>query len=219
MRFQKQLGAMNPNTKLLLEEMRKEFADQKLEMKKAFAEQDAKWESRLSAVESKQDERVDALEHAAKEFESWKPTIESSVQVVKAEVQKLSRHWERAVKEKTDAGLFPSPQFAGTDPQPPPPPPLKSVPQRPSAGGEADGPTGHRVHQWNRDTRYGSVTYTQIPDKGTCTLPSPRSPFPKSYDPGGSCGGNSTGRLPKLNFPEFSGSGYLVARVILTCMK
>jgi HAMP domain-containing protein len=84
---------MNPNTKLLLEEMRKEFADQKLEMKKAFAEQDAKWESRLSAVESKQDERVDALEHAAKEFESWKPTIESSVQVVKTEVQKLSRHW------------------------------------------------------------------------------------------------------------------------------
>jgi uncharacterized protein YukE len=171
---------MNPDTKLLLEEMRKEFAYQKSEMKKAFAEQDAKWESQLSAVESKQDEQVEALEQAAKEFESWKPTIESSVQVVKTEVQQLSRHWERAVKEKTDAGLFSSPRFAGTDLQPPPPPPLKSVPPRPSAGGEADDPTGHHVHQWNRDTGYGSVTYTQIPDKGTSTLPFTRSPFPKS---------------------------------------
>jgi hypothetical protein len=70
---------MNPDTKFLLEEMRKEFADQKSKMKKAFAEHNAKWESRLSAVESKQDGCVDALEQAAKEFESWKPTIESSV--------------------------------------------------------------------------------------------------------------------------------------------
>jgi hypothetical protein len=30
-------------------------------------------------VETKQDEQMDALEQAAKEFESWKPTIESSV--------------------------------------------------------------------------------------------------------------------------------------------
>jgi hypothetical protein len=50
------------------------------------------------------------------------------------------------VKEKTDAGLFPSLQLAGTDPLPQPPPTLKSVPQHPSAGGEADGPPGHRVH-------------------------------------------------------------------------
>jgi hypothetical protein len=35
-------------------------------------------------------------------------------------------------------------------------------------------------------------------------LPFTRSPFPKSYDPSGSHGGNSTGRLPKLNFLEFS---------------
>jgi HAMP domain-containing protein len=43
-------------------------------------------------VESRKDERVEALEQAAKKFETWKPTIESSVQIVKTEVQKLSKH-------------------------------------------------------------------------------------------------------------------------------
>jgi predicted nucleic acid-binding Zn-ribbon protein len=83
---------MNPDTKLFLEDMRKEFAEQKREIRKEFTNQDAKWESRLSAVESRKDERVEALEQAAKKFETWKPTIESSVQIVKTEVQKLSKH-------------------------------------------------------------------------------------------------------------------------------
>lgn len=137
---------MNPDSKMFLKEMRKEI-------RREFAEQDTKWESRFAAIESKKDERVDALEQAAQEFASWKPTIESSVQIVKTEVQKLSKHWERSVKDKTvgDPGLFPHPQgstpLQGTTS---PPPPL-SVPPRPSAGGDADGPDGHRNRQWNQD--------------------------------------------------------------------
>jgi 16S rRNA A1518/A1519 N6-dimethyltransferase RsmA/KsgA/DIM1 with predicted DNA glycosylase/AP lyase activity len=83
---------MNPDTKLFLEEMRKEFAEQRKEIRKDLADHNAKWESRLTTVETQKDERVEALEQAAKDFEIWKPTIESSVQVVKTEVQKLSRH-------------------------------------------------------------------------------------------------------------------------------
>jgi hypothetical protein len=43
---------MNPDTKFLLEEMCKEFAEQKKEIRKEFATQDTKWESRLTALES-----------------------------------------------------------------------------------------------------------------------------------------------------------------------
>jgi hypothetical protein len=102
---------MNPDTKLLLEEMRKEFAEQKKEIRKEFMDHDTKWEARISAVEKQKDDCIDALESAAVAFESWKPTIESSVQIVKTEVQKLSRHWDRAVKEKADAGCFLRPRF------------------------------------------------------------------------------------------------------------
>jgi hypothetical protein len=58
---------------------------------------------------------VDALELAVTVFEIWKPTIESSVETIKTDVQKLSNHWNRAVKDKvtTDQGLYPPP---GTTP-------------------------------------------------------------------------------------------------------
>ena len=145
---------MNPDAKFLLKEKWKEFTDQKKEMRKEFTEHDAKWESCISAVETKKDERVDVLESAAAEFEAWKPTIESSVQIMKMEVQKLSKHWDRDVKEKTDQGLFPPPGSAPPPPGSAPPPP-GSVPSRPSAGGQADGPNGHRSDSWNRDTGTG----------------------------------------------------------------
>ena len=38
---------MNPETKLLLEEMQKQFADQKARIDQSFAEHDLKWEQRL----------------------------------------------------------------------------------------------------------------------------------------------------------------------------
>jgi hypothetical protein len=215
---------MNPDTKFLLEEMCKEFAEQKRTMDVEFAEQkkpitksfsghDEKWEDRLSEVEKRNDERTEALESSTVEFKSWKPTIESSVQIVKTEVQKLSKHWERAVKDKVDPGLFPPPAFAL---------PLGSVTQRPSADVGADSSDGHRSNNKFREMGNGSVaTYTQIPGKGTFEVPFPPPvppplPFsrnlpPRTTDFGAFSGekgghpGKSTGRLPKLNFPEFTG--------------
>jgi hypothetical protein len=202
---------MNPDTKFFLEEMRKEFAEQKKEIRKEFMDHDTKWEARIAAVEKQKDDRIDALESAAAAFESWKPTIESSVQIVKTEVQKLSKHWDRTVKDKADAGLFPPPSFTV--------PPFGSVSPRPSAGGEADGSEGHRGINHSRDVGLGSAaTYSQIPGKGTTKAPPPPPPPPPprftsfhSHGLGGSIGGNfgravnSTSKLPKLNFPEFTG--------------
>jgi hypothetical protein len=48
------------------------------------------------------------------------------------------------------------------------------------------------------------VTFTHIQDKGMNTFHSPRSYVPKNHDSGDYRGGSSTGRLPKLNFLEFS---------------
>jgi hypothetical protein len=202
---------MNPDTKFFLEEMRKEFAEQKKEIRKEFMDHDTKWEARIAAVEKQKDDRIDALESAAAAFESWKPTIESSVQIVKTEVQKLSKHCDRTVKDKADAGLFPPPSFTV--------PPFGSVSPRPSAGGEADGSEGHRGINHSRDVGLGSAaTYSQIPGKGTTKAPPPPPPPPPprftsfhSHGLGGSIGGNfgravnSTSKLPKLNFPEFTG--------------
>jgi hypothetical protein len=105
---------MNSDSKILLEEIRKEFADQKKLIEKRFPDHDAKWESHITQEEMKRDERVETLERAAA-FEEWKPTIESSVEGVKTEVQKLSKHWERAVKDKAaaDPGLFSQPTSPG----------------------------------------------------------------------------------------------------------
>jgi hypothetical protein len=220
---------MNPDTKMFLEEMRRELAEQTREIRKEFADHSAKWDSRLAAVETKQDEWMDALEQAAKEFESWKPTIESSVQVVKMEVQKLSKHWERTVKEKLDPSLIPSPA-SGTSPHvgnPPPHLPFpRSVPLRLPAGVQADGPDGHRIESWNRGTGYGSVTYTQIPDKGTSNVPLPNPQLPKHHEFGDNRGGGGRGGIPQGNYlnliflcflvrnPSY---GCLGARLILIC--
>jgi hypothetical protein len=76
------------------------------------------------------------------------------METVKTEVRKLSKHWERTVKDKSsaDPGIFLPPTNVSSP---------GSVLPRPSAGGQAEGPNGHRSDLWNRGPRYGSVTYTR----------------------------------------------------------
>jgi hypothetical protein len=83
---------MNADSKLLLEEIRNEFADQKKLIDKRFTDHDIKWEQRLKEVEGQKDEHIDALETTTTAFEFCKPTIEASVETIKMEVQKLSKH-------------------------------------------------------------------------------------------------------------------------------
>ncbi|WVZ73357.1 hypothetical protein U9M48_021672 [Paspalum notatum var. saurae] len=191
---------MDPNTKLILEEINKKFA-----------EQDAKWEQRLVALDAGREERIAALESSAEDFaawrpqvehvagalEKWKPGIEESIVHTEAdlvdirlEMQRLVRRSERAVLERTV-----------------PDPPNFNHPWSASArafGGQlhADGPHGHREPGFGsyampnpRSTRgtYDSL-HTACHPHSSCTQSGGGDRFP----------GNS-GRLPKLNFPQFDG--------------
>jgi hypothetical protein len=51
----------------------------------------------------------------------------------------------------------------------------------------------------------GSMTFTQIPNKGKNTFSSPSPQLPMQHDYEDNRSGHAIGRLPKLNFPEFSG--------------
>lgn len=157
------------------------------------------------------DERLSNLEGAAKVFDEWRPRIEASVDDVKLEVGKLARHWDRSVRDKAprDTGLLPHPKLASERP--------------PAPDAHADGPVGHRVERHHRDDGFGSVfVQTHVPIKGAsfssdnssphgtfhpfqstgCPPPPPPLPNHRSqhfHDP------PYSGRLPKLQFPEFEG--------------
>jgi hypothetical protein len=77
------------------------------------------------------------------------------------------------VKDNVEAGIFPQPDPA---PKMGAVLPAGSVPPRPSAGGDADGPSGHYNQPWNRNVGFGSLTFTQIPDKSTYKNPPPTPP-------------------------------------------
>lgn len=115
-------------------------------------------------------------------------------------MSKLSKHWDRSVKDRasSDPGIFPDPQ---------------SAKGRPPVLDSADGPDGHRVEHHNRDDGFGSVTTnSQIPVKGTHEFSvhprftMPRTPDFSAFRIGHSgSNGHSMGKLPRLNFPEFDG--------------
>ncbi|XP_039799615.1 uncharacterized protein LOC120664436 [Panicum virgatum] len=147
---------MDPNTKLILDEMNKRFT-----------ELDLKWEQRFNEVDSKRDARISVLEDAVAAIDAWKPRtdaataglcdwrpwLEASVEDLKLEVHKLHKAWDRVAMDRSgsDPGILEKPLSA-------------SVP--PPAGFSADGPDGHRVVSHHRDLELGQVfTHTHIPVK------------------------------------------------------
>ncbi|WVZ90409.1 hypothetical protein U9M48_036715 [Paspalum notatum var. saurae] len=191
---------MDPNTKLILDEINKKFA-----------EQDAKWEQRLVALDAGREERLDALERTAEDYiawrpqveqvagalEKWKPGIEESLVHTEAdlvdirlEMQHLARRCERAVLERTvlDPSSLHHPWSASAR----------------ASGGQlhADGPHGHRA------PGFGSYAMPNpMSAKGMCdsfhTNCNPHVSF--AHSGGGDRYAGGSGRLPKLNFPHFDG--------------
>ena len=93
---------MDPNTKLILDEMNKRFT-----------ELDLKWEQRFNEVDSKRDARISVLEDAVAAIDAWKPRtdaataglcdwrpwLEASVEDLKLEVHKLHKAWDRVAMD------------------------------------------------------------------------------------------------------------------------
>jgi hypothetical protein len=137
-------------------------------------------------------------------FTEWKPQVKDSVHSVKLELSKLNSYFNRDAKEASNMKLSILQ--------------VKSVHGRPLVKSTADGPSGHRVEQFNWDCGYGDVcTLTHDPVKGTIyTLPplsqhTPQieSTFPKDqfrqWPQQSASSRVQTGRLSKLNFPKFEG--------------
>jgi hypothetical protein len=206
---------MNPETKLVLDTLSKRFDDlesrwehtfteaaEKLE--KSFEEAEEQWESRFATSEDHwerkfadlkvaQDARVEALERVTAALEDWRPAMEGTVDDIRVEVGKISKHWERAVRERSPP-ILPTMPSSSTPPSSTLPASAYVLPQpsgdlqrhslealrissesgRPSAADKTDRPHGHRFDNYHRADGYGSVTtLVHPPVKGACKLPSP----------------------------------------------
>jgi len=142
-----------------------------------------------------------AVETVAASLEEWRPGIDGLVDDLKLEVRKLSSHWERSVRNT-----------ASVDPGPIAAPELPAA-GLPSAGSTAIRPNGHHVEQNHREDDFGVVTtLLHPPVKGaydpTTSLPHRARIYAEhsgSRVSNSSGLGSLTGKLPKLNFPSFSG--------------
>jgi hypothetical protein len=183
---------MNPDLKLLLDEMDKRFSVQE----RRFDTIERKLDTSSAASAS----RLDALESATKGFDEWRPSIEGVVDDLKLEVHKLAtlklevgkitKYWERSMVDAPSAtpGVFAptpplksasapsSPSAAILDTKPVLSPNFKSAfttdcqdAGRASAGIPAEPPLGTRVEHRTREGEFGVVT-TLIPPPGIWTI-------------------------------------------------
>jgi len=192
---------MNPDTKLILDELTKRFDDLESRIESRVAEQDDKWERRFGDLSISQEARIAAVERVAASLEEWRPEIDATVDDIRLDVGKLNKHWERAVRARS----------------PPLLPTSTPAAERPFAPSNANRPNGHHEASNHREDGYGLVTtILHPPVKGASPVPLPPVPSPTSCTvcfPHDSTSGfrssggsfSSTGKIPKLNFPAFDG--------------
>jgi hypothetical protein len=231
---------MNPKTKLVLDGLTKRSddleatwaksfsdAEEKLEekLKKSLAESEEKWEPRFEKSDDKwerqfadlkisQDARVAQLKRITTTLDKWKPEVEVTMDDIRIEVERLSRHWEPSVRDRPPP-LLPSTtapmllssrddKYTAVNSTPP------SVSERPSAEDVADRPPGHCFLDINREDGFGSVTtLIHPPVKGT--IPDSSHMLAKSYlhpsrsQPRMESARSNYSKLHKLNFLVFDG--------------
>lgn len=148
---------MNPDTKLIIEEMSKRFDALEARWESRLSERDGTMDQKIADLESSHGGRLSALELSASSL----PAIEGTVDDIRLEVNKLSKHWERAVLERAQQ------------------PPLRPIPPAPEflpSPGFATKPSGHHVDTSYRVDDHGVVTtMAHHPVKGTIRLQCPSS--------------------------------------------
>ena len=75
---------MDPNTKLILDEM-----------EKRFAALDLKWEQQFTEFAHRKEERLGGVEAATFDLEQWRPKVDSAMEDVKLELRKLGKQLRR----------------------------------------------------------------------------------------------------------------------------
>jgi len=162
-RFRKQLGDMDSNTKLILDELRSVQAN---------------LTARMDLMESSVGKRVGSLEDAAKAFDTWRPKVDATVDELRAEVgaiRKTDEKVETLREEMTALRKSVSRSVLDAAPAVPtgvlPAPPKVSVATIPASWTKFS-PLGHREESSHRGFEYP----TQSPVKGTLT---PSNPDPK----------------------------------------
>jgi hypothetical protein len=83
-----------------------------------FVEHDDKWECRFSNLRVSHDAHMSTLERAAVSFEDWKSGIEGTIYDVRLELGKLSKHWERAARDRSPPLLPTTAPSSVVPPQP-----------------------------------------------------------------------------------------------------
>ena len=172
---------MDPNLKLVLDELNRRFDEQDEKWERRFSDQardraarDAALDTRLTSLESAcsgleylrlahanddRDSRVTALEVAATDLGTWRPEVEALVDDLTLEVKRISTNWDQQLADSSSRQLEfqPSPSSASA---------------QPAAGSHADGPIRHCTASNTRGTGSGVVTaWNHIPANGTTAAP------------------------------------------------
>jgi hypothetical protein len=164
---------------------------------------------RITGVEEKLDSKFKAMEEVAVVFDDWKPKVDASMKDLKVEVGALCKTVNRVVLESnpsSSTGIFGKPRSAAATS---------------SAGNSVDGSNEHDTSFRNREDVLGKVfTHMHLPRYGYVHTPPKQFPkssshpvFPASFPSDDDYAKvhssrsptfhNGSGRIPKLNFPEF----------------
>jgi hypothetical protein len=167
---------MNPETKLIIDEITRRFTEHDQKWDSRFADQEARITRQIQILEQAQETRIANLERVTASLDEWRPSIEGTVDDIKLdvsksklEVNKISRNWERAVLEQPPAipGILTSAPTAAA--------------KRTLVGAPAILPNGHHVEHNHRESGFGVVsTLVHSPVKGM-PLPPPPPPNPSVH--------------------------------------
>jgi len=127
---------MDPNTKLLMDEMKK------------LGDRFSAVESCVDSLESSLGDRFKVVEASTSEFTAWRPGVDAAVEDLKLQIGAVNKQLDRVVLDRGshEPGILLSPEAAAASPP---------------AGNPAVGPDGHR-----HEHGYGSVTtFTHLPVK------------------------------------------------------
>jgi hypothetical protein len=166
-------GAMEPNVKLMFDELSKQI---RVEIKDGFTMHEVAFTKRFDevvAAEQIRDARITNLKDTAaaldKSFVEWRSEVDSSITFVKLELSKMNSFFDRDARVASSALPVVLPIGLAT--------------AQTSVGANADGPIRHHVETSHRDGGFGRVfTQTHIPVMGTMLPPIPPLLFPAHTD-------------------------------------